>query len=487
MKILKSLPALLTLSAMTACGGGGSGSNDNGGGGVVPPPSNGIVRTGFVLGPIASFGSVVVNGIHYETDDATITVDGEPATQADLRVGQVIQVTAELEDGATTGTASAIRFDDNVEGPIASIDAAAGVLVVLGQTVRIGPATSFDDSIQPRSIEGLAVDDFVEVSGLVMADGSIDATRIEIDADGGELEVHGVVSALDTANSRFSINALVVDYSGAQLDDFPGSGIANGQPVEAKGLALDGSGALVATRVEFEGTVVNAAEGDFAEIEGFITRFASAEDFDVNGVPVITNASTRFDDGTAADLALNVKVEVEGVFDADGRLVAREVDIKLGGDVEITGTVDSVDAAGDSLVVLGIPVDVDALTRLEDQSDARVSPLTLADVNVGDFVEIRGAEIPADSGRVQAALLERDDFDDETELQGFATAVAAPTFTILGVTIQTDGSTEFEDANDQPISAAEFFSQAAAGSLVKADGVETSPTTILAREVELEN
>jgi hypothetical protein len=486
MKILKSLPALLMLSAMTACGGG-SGSNDDGGGGVVPPPSNGIVRTGFVVGPIASFGSVVVNGIHYDTDDATITVDGEPATQADLRVGQVVRITAELEDGETTGTASAIDFDDNVEGPIESIDAAAGVLVVLGQTVRIGPGTSFDDSIEPRSIDGLAVGDFVEVSGLVMADGSIDATRIEIDANGGELEVHGVVAALDAANSRFSINALVVDYSAAQLDDFPAGGLADGQPVEAKGLALDGSGALVATRVEFKGPAVAGETDDFGEIEGFITRFASAQDFDVSGLCVTTGAATVFEGGTAADLGLDVKVEVEGLFDAAGCLAARKVDIRLGTAVRVTAVIDSVDAAANSLVLLGIPVDVDALTRMEDQSDADLEPLTLADLAAGDYVEIRGGERPAGSGRVRAALLERDDLDDETELQGFATAVAAPTLTILGVTIETDGSTEFEDANDQPISAAEFFSQAAAGSLVKADGVETSPTTILASEVELED
>lgn len=486
MNILKSLPALLTLSAMAACGGGG-GSNDGGGGGVVPPPSNGIVRTGFVFGPIASFGSVVVNGIHYETDDAMITVDGEPATQADLRVGQVVLITAELEDGETTGTASSISFDDNVEGPIASIDAAAGALVVLGQTVRIGPATSFDDSIQPRSIEGLTVGDFVEVSGLVMADGSIDATRIEIDGDGGELEVHGIVSALDAANSRFSINALVVDYSAAQLDDFPAGGIADGQPVEAKGLALDGSGALVATRVEFKGQAVAGNEDEFGEVEGFITRFATAQDFDVSGLCVTTGAATTFQGGTAADLGLDVKVEVEGLFDGDGCLAARKVDIRLGTAVRVTAVIDSVDAAGNSLVLLGIPVDIDALTRMEDQSDADLEPLTLGDLAVGDYVEIRGGERPAGSGRILAALLEREDLDDETELQGFATAVAAPTLTILGVTIQTDGSTEFEDANDQPISAAEFFSQAAAGSLVKADGVETSPTTILAREVELED
>jgi hypothetical protein len=440
------------------------------------------------VGPIASFGSVVVNGIHYETDGAVITVDGEPATQADLRVGQVVRIVAELEDGETTGAASSVDFDDNVEGPIASIDLPGGRFVVLGQTVLVGPETSFDDDISPRSLEGLAAGDFVEVSGLVTADGSIDATRIERDADGGELEVHGVISALDTANARFNLNDLVVDYSAAQLDDFPGGGIAEGQPVEAKGTALDGNGALTATRVEFEGSqVVGGDEDDFAEIEGFITRFTSATDFDVAGVPVTTNGSTQFEDGTAADLALNVKVEVEGVFDADGRLVADEVDIKLGGDVEIAGLIDAVDAASGSITVLGIEVETDVLTRFEDKTDARVSPLTVADLAAGDYVELRGAEAPADSGTVRAALLERDDADDETELRGFVTAVAAPTITILGVTIETNGSTEFEDENDQLISQAEFFSRVAAGSLVKAQGAETSDTTILAEEVELEN
>lgn len=485
MNVQKLLPAFLLSLAVSACGGGSSG--DGGGTVITPPPSNGIVRTGMALGPISSFGSVIVNGIHYETDDATITVDGEPATQDDLRVGQVVRIVAELEDGATTGAASAVSFDDNVEGPIASLDVAAGTLVVLGQTVRVGPGTSFDESIQPRSIEGLTVGDFVEVSGLVMADGSIDATRIELDADGGEFEVHGVVASLDTANLRFNLNDLVVDYSAAQLDDFPGGQIAEGHPVEAKGTTLDGSGALVATRVEYEGLIVTGNEDDFAEIEGFITRFVSAQDFDVSGVPVTTDSATRFEDGTAADLGLDVKVEVEGVFDGNGRLVAREVDIEIGGDIEISGTVDSVDAAGGGLVVLGISVDVDARTRFEDQSAARLRPLTLGDIDVGDYVELRGAEIPADSGQVLAALLERDDPDTDTELQGFVTAVAAPTLTILGVTVQTDGSTEFEDANDQAISAGEFFSRVAAGSLVKADGIETSPTTLLAREVELEN
>ena len=66
MNTLKSLPALLALLALAACGGGGG--DGNGGPIINPPPSVGIVRTGMAVGPIASFGSVVVNGIHYETD-----------------------------------------------------------------------------------------------------------------------------------------------------------------------------------------------------------------------------------------------------------------------------------------------------------------------------------------------------------------------------------------------------------------------------------
>jgi hypothetical protein len=471
---------------MAGCGGGGS--SDDGGSVPVPePPPNGIVRTGMAVGPISNFGSIVVNGVHYTTTNANITVDDAPGTQADLRVGQVVRITGELEDGATTGLATSVNFDDNVEGPIQSMDVAGNQLVVLGQTVVIGAATSFDDSIQPRSLAGLVVGDIVEVSGLVMADGGISATRIEKKPAGSEFEVHGTVSGLDTANQSFSLNALVVDYSAAQLDDFPGGQIENGQAVEAKGILLDANGALIATRIEFEGSLVTGGADDFAEIEGFITRFASAQDFDVSGVAVTTGAATVFEGGTAADLGLNVKVEVEGIFTAGGAVSASKVDIRLGTAVRVTAIVDSVDSATESLVMLGITIDIDSLTRLEDQSSADVEPLAIDDLNAGDYLEVRGGERPSGSGRVLASILEREDADTETELQGFVSAVNEPAITILGVTIETNGATEFRDVDDSPITASEFFSRVAAGTLVKADGAESSPTTITAREMEFED
>jgi hypothetical protein len=147
--------------------------------------------------------------------------------------------------------------------------------------------------------------------------------------------------------------------------------------------------------------------------------------------------------------------------------------------------VDSVDAGAESLVMLGFTVTTDSLTRFEDKSDADVRPLTIADITAGNYLEIRGSEFPADSGQVLATIVEREDVDTRTILQGFVSSVAEPTLTILGVTVETNGAV-FRDVDDSPLTQAEFFNLVGVNSLVKAEGVESSTTTIIATEVELE-
>jgi hypothetical protein len=477
------LSFIFTLAA--GCGGG-SGSGTSIVNPPPPPPVGGIVRTGVAQGPISTFGSVVVNGVRYDTSSAAFTVNGLSGSQDDLRVGQIITVSGTIDDNGVDGDADDVNFDDNVKGPIASIDLATSQIVVLGQTVLIDPETSFDDSISPTSIDGLSVDDIVEVSGLVDAAGRITATRIESKPVGTEFEVLGIVSSLDSANFLFSINDLRVDYSNAALDNFSGGQISDGDFVEAKGLALNGNGQLVANRVELKNGLPGVADGVHIEIQGFITRFTSATDFDVTGLPVTTTANTVYEGGDAADLGLNIKVEVEGDVDANGLLVATKVDIRRAKAVRATANVDSVNAGANSLVLLGITVSVDALTRLEDKSSADVRPLTLADINAGDYVEVRGGEFPAGSGAILATILERDDVDADTILQGFVETISDPSFTILGVTIQTDGGTIFRDIDNSVMSATDFFNQLAPNSLVKAKGSEISDTAISAQEVEFE-
>lgn len=453
-----------------ACGGGGekvAGIDSRGN----PTPAVGVVSKGTITG----FGSVIQNGVTYNTNNASFTIDGSAGVQSDLAVGDVVVIEGTLNDGANP-TANSVTFDDAVEGPISTIDLVAETMIVLGQLIRVDAATSFDDSISPRSLEGLALNDVVEVSGFVLADGSISATRIETKPAGGELEVTGTVS--NAGANSFEINGLVVDFSMAMLDNFPNGSPENGQRVEAKADGLGGSGELIATRVEFKGSDLGE-DGDHAEVEGFITRFDSAVDFDVEGVPVTTNAQTQYENGTSTDLALNRKVEVEGDIDASGVIVADKIEFKAAGNVRIESLVEDVQA--DQLTALGIVMRVNESTRYEDSSSADLDVFNLSHISVNDYVEIRGYE---DAGGVIATLIERDDFRGEVALRGFVDSTNSPDFTILGVTISTNAATDFSDNDGSVLDSAQFFAQAM-GRLVEASGV-LNGAFIVAAEVEFE-
>ena len=464
---------------LAGCGGGESSTSVE----PTPPAATTAISTS---GVITGFGSVIVNGVRYETTATEFSDDGDAISQDELAVGQFVRLNGEISASGEAHALSVER-DDLLEGPISAIDAAAGRLVVLGQTVIVDADTSFDARISPASITGLAVGDWIEVDGLPGADDTIHATRIEPASAGGEMEVTGTVRQLDTAARTFVVGELAVDYSQATLEDFPSTGVAAGHLVEVKGNALGGGGELIATELELK-TLVSRDDDDDdreVELEGYVTRFASASDFDVGGHRVSTSGSTSFEGGVASDLALGVKVVVEGSLDAAGTLVADEVEIRRRGDARITGAIEVIDAEAKVITVLGIDVQLDGRTRFEDRTALDDAFLSAARLAVGDWVEIHGYEDPALAGRVLATRLEREDDDDqEVELRGEAQAVSAPALTILGVQIETHAGTRFSD-NDVTIDAATFFAQAA-GRLVEVDGTWDG-ATLVAAEVELED
>jgi hypothetical protein len=225
------LPALFC-SLLAACGGGSSDQTE-------------VLATGAITG----FGSVYVNGVHYETHGASISRDGIPAAQSELKVGQIVHIKGHVDPRNGHAVANWIRQHNNLEGPITAVDAVTQTFVVLAHTVKVTADTSFDDDL--ASFADLTVGLQVEVNGMPDAGGNLIATRVEKRRAGETtLEVVGKVADLDTATLRFKLGNLVVDYSGAQLRDFTRTGIANGLFVEVKGNALDAGGALVATVIE---------------------------------------------------------------------------------------------------------------------------------------------------------------------------------------------------------------------------------------------
>jgi Domain of unknown function (DUF5666) len=438
-------------------------------------------------GTITAFGSVFVNGVRYDVSAATLKKNGLSVTQSGLAVGEVALVQGHQDLQSGHGDASSVEVEDNVVGPIATIDTMANQLTVLGQTVAVTASTSFGQGISPADLTGLAVGDAIEVSGFAGAGGVIAATRIGRAEANEPLQVLGTVAGLDATAHTFMINGLTVDYSAAMLSGFPAGQPANDDLVVARGTVFDSAAVkLTATSVQrAEIEPRDVADGGHVEQEGLITRFASATDFDVGDQKVTTTADTRFEGGTVTDLALNVRVEVRGMLDASGVLIAEEIEISHIAAIELESAVTAVDATNNSLTVLGVAITVDSNTRFEDRSSAQVQLFTLANVSVGDTVEIRGYESPAGSGQVLATRLERLPPSTRVEVRGPFTATTPPQFMILAITIDATNASFGVQEDEQTLSAADFYTQAV-GQIVEVRGTATG-STVTATEVRIDH
>jgi mono/diheme cytochrome c family protein len=471
--------------AVAACGGGG------GSGSSVPsvsqPPQTttppGSAKTYIVSGAISGFGSVIVNGVRYDTSATTVRIEDRIGTVSELRVGEVVRMEAE-EDGRGGRRARSIEMRRLLQGAVESVDASRGTMTVAGQSVIVDDDTSFDDSFAEHSIGAIGVGERVEVHGFLGSDGQARATRLDRASPGdGEIEVKGMLGGLDAVARRFVIGDLRVDYSAASLERFGAEGPREGDLVEVKGREYLADGTLRATRVEREGDRFDGGDNTEVEVEGLITRFGSSEDFDVAGKKVRTNAGTSFVHGDAGMLGFNARVEVEGRLDATGLLIANRVQFKHRTTVRFSARVDGVDPEANTFRALGLVVVVDSITRREDREGGR-REFGVADLRVGDWVEAAGHADPAGSGRIVATRLEREDPEDEVELRGPASELAAPLLRIASVPVETTVATRFEE-DDVDMAAATFFS-VATGRVVEAEG-DWNGTRLVATKIEIED
>jgi hypothetical protein len=467
-----SMVAVIALLAGLGSCGGGSDHKDS----VTPVPTTGTLSAGVITG----FGSVYVDGVRYDTTSASVTMDGETATQEQLKVGQYVEVKGHAHGDAHH--ADVIRYHNVLEGPITSINKVAGSFVAMGQTVLLTLNTSLGDDIQPASIEGLAVGDVVEVSGIVPAEGAIDATRVDIKPDGGPYDVTGYVTNLAEATHRFNINGLVVDYSGANMDDFATGDPSAGDLVLVKGFAFDPDGTFAATRVELRSDDwLMPGPGDQVEVEGIIFDFESPSAFRVGGWAVTTTPSTTYENGTAANLANDVMVKVKGTADANGVLVAARICFEQVNTIRIVAQVDGV--TGSSIELLGLAVATDDATRYEDRSQLDQRDFGFEDLTVGTWVDVRGYEEPAGSGAVLATQVVRIDPADAVSLRGPFGEPVRPDFHILSVLVKTTDATKFRREGNIVLTLDQFFT-AAEGQLVEAWG-SWSGTALTADRVEI--
>jgi hypothetical protein len=264
-----------------------------------------------------------------------------------------------------------------------------------------------------------------------------------------------------------------------------GANLANGLYVEVFSSSPLSNGDLILDRIQARDRDRDRdqlCDGDCEfDLSGYITLFVSPAQFEVDGSPVAATDTTVYVNGTAADLALDVKVAVIGTIDTDGVLIADRIVFRVPSVIEIEADVEAIDTTSATTTVLGLVVTMDEGTLFRDHSSADVREFWLDDLAIGDRVEIRAY---LDGDVLVATRLERDDADDGVTLKANVEDVARPSVTLLGVTVTSDGDTVFQNELQEVIDDDEFFSLVAIDSLVKAEG-SYDGTTILASKLFL--
>lgn len=280
----------------------------------------------------------------------------------------------------------------------------------------------------------------VEVEGR-LENGIVIASELEFDHP-ATVELDGTVQSIDVAAATFVVGGeTIAVVASTQFEDRtatpdPAFGLAKlavGDRVTVKARAA--ANGWIALRVERRALDAPSPGSESVKVEGIISGFVSVADFTVAGQRV--NASgASFENGRAADLAVGVRVEVEGSLSA-GILVASKVEVSPpdpsqdAKTVKVSGPISAYQSVS-SFLVAGQPVDASAAS-FENGS--------ASDLANGRTVEATGV---VTAGVLRASKIKFAEASGGTELEveGKIESYTSPaSFRVSGRTVNASGAT----------------------------------------------
>ncbi|MCJ8500035.1 DUF5666 domain-containing protein [Desulfatitalea alkaliphila] len=446
------------------------------GGGTDYHASGGIGGTGVSMGTVTDHGSIMVNGVRFDTQQAQILVEGVPRGQGDADARALLPVGREVvvygrTTGATQGQADRVDTFHRVRGPLQSIatssDADYPTLDVLGQTVILDAQTRWHPDT--TTVVGLPKGTILEVSGPVDGDGAVHAGHITVHtpdpSPARPVSLKGTVSGLDPEAMTFYINGQQVDYSDV---DNPG----NTFPVDGASVAITGQ---LQEDILLAETLAPFAPEHFDHItdfalEGFLIEGLSSNRARLGAYTIhIDEQATFFDGLQPQDLVPGVRLQ------ARGRLQNRilQVDtIRAADRIQLVSMVEDVDAVNRTLTLRNMSP---LLIRTDEATRVLAGADRLENIEIDDSVRVH-AHIVGQSDVLAAIILVHPapgNFPTRIyQLEGPVTAIAGDRFDILEVPVDTTVNTgiHFYDIDEKTVSREVFLADLTIGMRVRVTG-----------------
>jgi len=312
-------------------GGDTTAGNTNGDGSGVGSGGTGVSADAAGIGAADGMGSVILNGLRYNTDNATFSLEDTTA----LQIGMSARIAGKVDADFNNGIAATVVSAAELRGAVSAIDLKDGSFTVMGARVTTDNATVWGDAKGAADLVDGAI---VQVWGLPAAPGTLRATRVQVTPATTAPLVTGTVQNLDRGAQQFTLGLLTVDFAGAAFG--PGidaASLANGAIVRVRGTAAPAAGRFTATQVQ-GWYAIPSADGIALQLAGVVTDFAALGDFRVLGNKIDAR-NAQIPPGTVGAVGNGVKVEVDG-FLSGQVLVAKKLRIRYvpgtGGPVSFT-------------------------------------------------------------------------------------------------------------------------------------------------------
>lgn len=445
----------LALGVLAACGGGGSGDG-------IGVADGGIRGTGSSVGPVSGFGSVIVNGVRFNTEDLNGRVQSDDGIrmESELDEGMILRVDGAWQDDGQ-GTADRVEYDDTLRGEVGVTQSwnpatKSAKLNMYGLVVHIDNQTV----VKGKKVTELDDGDFARVSAWRLPNGEFRASFLRVRSESSadtfdqenEIELEGKVRNFKEDLQTFEIGNITVrfDPDSTRFDGIDISSLEDESFVEVEGSF---NGDLLLAREIAEDDLRRYRRGDDDDIEfaGPVSSAINPETriFEINGLFIRVTDDTEFDDGlTEDDLVPDLLIQIEGEFLDDGTIEAEEIELREG-ESEVKGRIAANEVFPDTQTfrIGGVLVQVTPQTTIIGDDDVR---LEFAELGGPEEVEVSGIERNAAEGDVvlEAFKVEVDDdpADEDFELVGRLRGIQGNALEVLGVRIETiTGTTDFDD------------------------------------------
>jgi DNA-binding transcriptional regulator of glucitol operon len=302
-------------------------------------PSNGFIGDWTIGGRTVH----VTTSTRVNEEDGHITVGAVVKVEGRNRADNSVDATnVELRQAGSGGGNGG--GDDNggngeakFKGTIESFPAGfVGDWQIGGRTIHVTASTRIETNDGP-----VAVGAFVEVEGTMRADGSMDATKIEVKSNpaggDGRDELKGTVESLPNTQGfvgDWRVAGRTIHVSAATVIDTEHGAVAVGAFVEIHGTQQT-DGSINATRIEVNpssgGGSGGSNEGQATGFKGTIQSLPGTAnligDWTISGRTVHVVSSTRLN-REHGPFAVGVRVKVKGLLMSDGTIVATKIQVR---------------------------------------------------------------------------------------------------------------------------------------------------------------